>query len=93
MKELVGRLKEAHAGEFVIFDLPPMLSADDLLAFLPQVDCTLLVAAVGQSSVSDVRDCEQLLSGANLLGVVLNKTRGTAAYYYNAGARAADRQA
>jgi protein-tyrosine kinase len=35
--------------DIVIFDLPPMLAADDVLAFLPNVDCVILVAAASKA--------------------------------------------
>lgn len=62
------------APSAVIYDMPPMLVADDALAFLPQVDCTLLVAGAGQTSAEEIDDCERLLDGkTNFLGVLLNK--------------------
>lgn len=70
----------------VIYDLPPMLVSDDTLAFLPNVDCLLLVAAAGQTSAAQIDECERLLEGnTNFLGVLLNKSRtrseGTYGYY------------
>jgi protein-tyrosine kinase len=60
--------------DIVLFDLPPMLSTDDVLAFLPNVDCVILVAAAEQSTLSDIDICEQSLAEkTNVLGVVLNK--------------------
>ena len=37
--------------QIIILDLPPILSSDDVIAVLPQIDCVLLVAAVGHSKV------------------------------------------
>ncbi|HUF55181.1 MAG TPA: exopolysaccharide biosynthesis protein, partial [Thermohalobaculum sp.] len=47
------RLQEATAAldpTAVVYDLPPMLTTDDALGFLPQVDCVLLVVAAGQTT-------------------------------------------
>ena len=41
-------LRDLRASfQIVILDLPPILSSDDVIALLPQVDCVLLVASVG----------------------------------------------
>lgn len=68
--------------DIVIYDLPPMLSTDDVLAFLPNVDCIILVAAAEQSTLSEIDICEQTLTEkTNVLGVVLNKCKFSAEKY------------
>ncbi len=68
----------------VIYDMPPMLCGDDVMAFLPHVDCVVLVAAAESSSFAEIDLCERELSEkSKLLGVVLNKCRypnGMSAY-------------
>ncbi|RVD59177.1 chromosome partitioning protein [Mesorhizobium sp. M2D.F.Ca.ET.185.01.1.1] len=60
----------------VIVDLPAVLGSDDVLAFLPNIDCTLLVAGAGTTTMAKIRCCEQEIAGeTNLLGIVLNKCR------------------
>ncbi|MDX0456652.1 CpsD/CapB family tyrosine-protein kinase [Sinorhizobium medicae] len=62
--------------DVVLFDMPPMLSNDDVVGFLPNVDCVILIAASEQSTLAEVDICEQELSErTNVLGVVLNKCR------------------
>ncbi|WP_209857368.1 CpsD/CapB family tyrosine-protein kinase [Rhizobium herbae] len=62
--------------DVILFDMPPMLSHDDVTAFLPNVDCAILVAAAEHSTFEDVDNCERYLSErTNMLGVVLNKCR------------------
>ena len=73
VKELVSEFRQRYDKRILIFDMPPVLTADDTIAFLPQVDCTLLVIASGTSTKSDVEECQRLLASNNLLGVVLNK--------------------
>lgn len=74
--EVVQKIQQDLAPRFIIFDLPPMLEHDDLLGFLPFVDCVLLVLGADQSSLGQADACERELSGRNkLLGVVLNKCR------------------
>jgi protein-tyrosine kinase len=73
VKDLVVDLRERYDRRIVIFDLPPVLSADDTIAFLPQIDCVLLVIASGVSTRADVEECQHVLSPGNLIGVTLNK--------------------
>jgi protein-tyrosine kinase len=64
--------------DLVIFDLPAMLPSDDVLAFLPSVDCVLLVGAAEQSSLNEIDICERDLAEQDkLLGVVLTKCHYT----------------
>ncbi|MEL6677089.1 MAG: CpsD/CapB family tyrosine-protein kinase [Pseudomonadota bacterium] len=58
----------------VIVDLPPMLTGDDVMAAMGLVDCVLLIAAAGASTLEQIDECERdLAAGSNVLGVVLNK--------------------
>lgn len=78
----VATLKAAFQPDVIIYDMPPMLMSDDVMAFLPHVDCVLLVAAAEKSRLDEVDKCEQELSEqTNVLGVVLNKCRYTGADY------------
>jgi protein-tyrosine kinase len=74
MRTLLQDIKAAYPSNVVIIDLPPMLATDDVLALMPQIDCALLVAAVGNSSVSDIKTCNMHLHSTPLLKVVLNKS-------------------
>lgn len=73
MQEMVADVRNRYESRLVIFDLPPLLTTDDALAFLPQVDCVLLVVASGQSTKSEVRQAMNLLQDTEVLGSVLNK--------------------
>jgi Mrp family chromosome partitioning ATPase len=67
-------LDERLKPDVVLHVLPPALGGDEVLGFLPEVDCVLLVADATQTEAQDLRDCEALFSGqAPLLGVVLNR--------------------
>jgi len=64
--------------DVIIYDMPPMLANDDVLAFLPTVDAALLVVEAGTNSIAEIDICEGELSRqTNLIGVVLNKGRHT----------------
>jgi exopolysaccharide/PEP-CTERM locus tyrosine autokinase len=73
MTRLVEEMKNRYASRIVIFDLPPVLSAADALAFAPYVDAALLVLEEGKTRRQDVERALDLLSNTNIIGTVLNK--------------------
>jgi protein-tyrosine kinase len=73
MGTLLHDLRIDRQSRIVILDLPPLLSSDDVIAILPQVDCVLLVAAVGTSTVSEIEECNKHLQSTDLVRFVLNK--------------------
>ena len=75
--KLPARLKETLGAKIVIFDLPPALTADDVMAFCPYVDCAMLVAASGRTTAREIEESEKQLTLTNYLGVVLNKAFGS----------------
>ncbi len=73
MKDLVSDLRNRYESRLVIFDLPALLTTDDALAFLPQVDCVLLVVENGATKKSEIKDAMRLLQNTPVVGTVLNK--------------------
>ena len=74
--EGVGVIKRAFLPDILVYDLPPMLQSDDVMAFLPRLDCVLLVAGAEKSRLDEIDKCEKDLSDqTNVLGVVLNACR------------------
>jgi Mrp family chromosome partitioning ATPase len=72
-RALTAGLKGRYPERIIIFDLPPVLRADDALAFLPQVDCCLLVIAEGITGRDELVRCMELLRNTPIVGTVLNK--------------------
>ena len=69
-------LTARYDPDMMIFDMPPMLTGDDTMAFLSRVDCVLLLAAAEQSSIKQIDKCERdIASQTNMMGVILNKCR------------------
>ena len=72
MKELVEDMKSRYPERFVIFDVPPLLSTADALAFAPFVDHILVVVRAGRTSIRDVNKALRLLPREKVLGLALN---------------------
>jgi protein-tyrosine kinase len=83
MSELLNALEKEVPRRIVIFDMPPLLVSDDVLAFQPQFDSLLLVVSEGKSGRAMLRGAKEVLSEMNLLGVALNRSseRNESAYY------------
>jgi len=74
----LARIEAEYGPDITIFDMPPMLVTDDMMAFAGEVDCVLLVAAAEASTIKEVDTCErELAAQTSVLGVVLNKCRYT----------------
>lgn len=72
--------------EVVIYDLPPALVSDDVLALAPCIDAVLLVTDGTRTTPDEIKATERLFDGhLPLLGVVLNRTQDRAAgrLHYN----------
>jgi len=72
-REIVGELRARYPERIVLFDLPPVLNADDALAFAPLVECGLVVAAEGRTRRNDLLRTIELLHKTPLVGTVLNR--------------------
>jgi capsular exopolysaccharide synthesis family protein len=75
MRDLMDWLKKQGPETITIFDMPPVLACDDVLAFSPYADAILLVVAEGQTERSSVSRTMEMIGDRNLLGVVLNQSR------------------
>ncbi|MEX0645088.1 MAG: CpsD/CapB family tyrosine-protein kinase [Parvularculaceae bacterium] len=83
--ELIGSLVNEFGASVVVFDISPLLGCDDAIAFLPKVDCALLIAASGNTKVAELKEARRLLAKIKIVGTVLNKAPavfGDKPYYY-----------
>ena len=73
-QKLVADLKERY--EFVIFEIPPLTASLDGLTIGSMLDCTLLLAEWGKTSVPLLSEAIHILRNADveILGVAINKT-------------------
>lgn len=72
MGGLVHELKTRYPSRMVLFDLPPVLAADDALAFAPYVDAFLLVLRDGKNTREDLEHTMEIMKDAPIIGTVLN---------------------
>ena len=72
MVALADELKSRYNDRIVIYDMPPVLSQDDSIAFLPHVDAVLMVVRNGVTRTDEIKRCLASLAGTNVIGIVLN---------------------
>lgn len=75
-------LLRASPSTIIIFDLPPLLEADDMLTFMPQVDAVLLVVSERETRRADLERANELFKELNVIGTLLNKSNDKAPAYY-----------
>jgi protein-tyrosine kinase len=83
MAAMLGVIRSEYHSQTIILDLPPILAGDDVIAILPQVDCVLFVAAVGTTTVSQIKECNKHMQSAEVVRMVLNKVPETSANYHH----------
>lgn len=83
MADFINALESQSPRRYVIFDMPPIMVSDDVLAFAPRVDSFLLVASQGLTARRTLANAKEVLSELNVLGVVLNRSteRNDSPYY------------
>lgn len=73
---VLSQIETDYAPEIMLFDEPPMMAGDDVLAFTAHVDAVLIVAAAETTTIKQIDLCErELAQQTNIIGVVLNKCR------------------
>jgi protein-tyrosine kinase len=82
MGTLLQTIKRDFRSRIVIFDLPPMLTGDDVISILPQMDAVLLVTGAGSTSLADIKECQKHLQRTPVVRVVVNKVTDAADSYY-----------
>ena len=75
MQKLAEEIKARYPERLVIFDLPPLLVRDDLLAFSPHIDAALLLAREGKTRQADLQRAMEMLKSVNVIGTVLNHSQ------------------
>jgi len=82
MHTMLRDIKQTFRSQTVIFDMPPLLQGDEVLATLPKIDCALLVTAIGVSTLHEIKECNRHLQGTEVIRMVLNKSSATVKRHY-----------
>ena len=84
MKVMVEQMKNRYLDRYIFFDVPPVLSGADAIAFAPLVDAFIMVVEAGKTSRKDVEKSLESLPQEKFLGFVLNrhKAQGVDKYAY-----------
>lgn len=83
MGTVLQTIKREFRSRIVILDLPTLLLGDEAISILPRMDAALLVAGMGATTVSGIRDCQKHLQRTPIVRVVANKVTDQAACYYS----------
>jgi protein-tyrosine kinase len=84
LHDLLNYLKAHDPRTILLVDLPPVLVVDDVLSILPNIDTLLIIAAAGQTTMTDLVNTERVIGSDKIMGVVLNKSEevsGKTDYY------------
>jgi Mrp family chromosome partitioning ATPase len=75
--EALSRMMAELDPDIVLYDLPPALAFDDVIAFKAHFDGVLMVVGGGATTADEVREVMRRLGeDVPLLGVVLNQAEG-----------------
>jgi Mrp family chromosome partitioning ATPase len=80
-RALVAELRARYPERLILFDLPPVLGSDDALAFLPQLECGLVVVAERVTRRDNLMRCMELLRKTPIVGTVLNRASDVGSGY------------
>lgn len=81
MTDLVHEMKTRYPDRYVFFDVPPILTGADALAFVPLVDYIIMVVQAGTTSANDVKKALELIPQEKVIGFVLNRYNAAAQTY------------
>jgi Mrp family chromosome partitioning ATPase len=81
-EELIVEMRSRYRDRTLVFDLPPVLQADDALAFARHAQAALIVVGEGRTRRDDLLRTIELLRDVPIVGTVLNGSRERVDTYY-----------
>ena len=81
-EEMIIEMRNRYRDRILVFDLPPVLQADDALAFARHAQAALIVVGEGRTRRADVLRTIELLREVPIVGTVLNGSREPVDTYY-----------
>lgn len=83
MLQLLDYIKQLDPNLLIIYDMPPILSSDAVLAMAPHVDSLLLVISESRTPRTLLKRANQMIEDIPRAGTVLNRsTEGETGGYY-----------
>ena len=82
MLELLEEIKRIDRELLIIFDMPPVLSSDGVLAIGPYMDALLFVISEGRTNRVSFQRANEMIDGIPLVGTVLNRSSESNSAYY-----------
>ncbi|MCE0505421.1 P-loop NTPase [Roseivivax sp. GX 12232] len=80
----LATIEENYDPDVMLFDMPPALYGDDVIAMRPCLDAVILVVGGGLTTEREIREVERRLGTETpLLGVVMNRAEGSSARKYS----------
>ncbi len=73
MKEMVEEMKARYPERYVLFDVPPVMTGADALAFSSYADCIVFVVEAGLTPKMEIMRALALLPREKVAGIVLNR--------------------
>lgn len=74
--DVLAEIDAIYSPDISLFDMPPLLSSDDNIGFLKNVDCALIVVEAERTTTDQIDKCErQVAELTRVMGLVLNKCR------------------
>ena len=70
MKTAIVEMKKRYKDRYVFFDVPPILSVADAIAFSPLVDCILMVVQAARTTTQEIRKALGMIPKDKFLGFV-----------------------
>jgi protein-tyrosine kinase len=71
----ISKARQRVMPTVIIYDMPPVMVADELNAFVKDADSAVVVLAAGHSTLSEFEVCRTFLGSRKGVRVVLNKSR------------------
>lgn len=82
VNSLIQEISARYESRIIVYDLPPILNADDSMIMLKKVDCALLVVGNGMVKETEIEEAMHYIPKEKLIGVVLNKAEVDIDEYY-----------
>ena len=82
MTAFLQEVRRQFANSTIILDLPPLLTSDDVITVLPQIDSVLFVTGAGITTKPEIKECNKYLETTPVVRIVLTQATDSVTNYY-----------